>query len=170
MLMTRGVFRQNIQFPGISQIHSTIAPYRLLNNYGLFAVMTQDRPEIIVEGSMDGAYWENYEFYYKPGDVNRPPPFVAPHQPRLDWQMWFAALGPIKNSSWFYPFAQRLFDGSDSVRDLLAVDPFPDGPPRYLRARVFNYQFASPEEHERDGVWWKRTFSHVFLPPVVRRP
>ena len=169
MVMTRGVFRQNIRFPGISQIYSAIAPYRLLNNYGLFAVMTQDRPEIILEGSLDGTNWENYEFYYKPGDVYRPPPFVAPHQPRLDWQMWFVAQGPIKNSSWFYPFAQRLFDGSDSVRDLLAVDPFPDTPPRYLRARVFNYQFASPEERKTDGVWWKRTFSHVFLPPVVRR-
>ena len=83
--------------------------------------------------------------------------------------MWFAALGPIQNSPWFYKFLQRLFDGSEPVSKLLSLDPFHAAPPRYLRARIFNYRFSTPAEHKIDGVWWKRTFSHIFLPPTVRR-
>lgn len=169
MLLTRGAFRADIPFPqAIYKIYRAIAPYRVLNTYGLFAVMTTGRPEIILEGSADGEVWEKYEFTYKPGDVYRHPPFVAPHQPRLDWQMWFAALGPIRNSPWFHRFVQKLFEGSEPVRKLLLQDPFPDTPPSYLRARVFNYRFSSPAEHESDGVWWKRTFSHIYLGPIVR--
>lgn len=170
MILTRGAFRQDIHFPAIvHNIHSAIAPYRVLNSYGLFAAMTIDRPEIILEGSDDGVYWQSYEFYYKPGNVHRHPPFVAPHQPRLDWQMWFAALGPIRSSPWFHRFIQRLFEGSEPVRNLLSQDPFPDSPPRYLRARVFNYRFANETERAVDGVWWTRNFSHVYLPAVGRR-
>jgi predicted DCC family thiol-disulfide oxidoreductase YuxK len=169
MILTRGAFRQDIHFPDIiHKFYEAISPYRVLNSYGLFAAMTTERPEIILEGSADGISWQSYEFYYKPGDVHRHPPFVAPHQPRLDWQMWFAALGPIRNSAWFHRFTKRLFEGSVPVRQLLSQDPFPDIPPRYLRARVFNYRFASKTEHALDGVWWKRTFSHLYLPPIVR--
>ena len=71
----------------VAPVASAIAPFRSVNSYGLFAMMTTTRPEIVVEGSSDGATWTAYEFKYKPGDLNRPPPWVAPHQPRLDWQM-----------------------------------------------------------------------------------
>jgi predicted DCC family thiol-disulfide oxidoreductase YuxK len=171
MLLTRGAFRLDIQFPDpVRSVYGWIAPYRILNTYGLFAVMTTDRPEIILEGSSDGDFWKSYEFFYKPGDIHRAPPFVAPHQPRLDWQMWFAALGPIRNSPWFYGFAQRLFEGSPSVKKLLAQDPFPNTPPRYLRAHVFDYRFSSPEQRAKSGAWWTRSFSHVFMPPITQRP
>ena len=90
-----------------------------LNSYGLFAVMTTDRREIIVEGSNDGMNWLPYEFKYKPGDVNRRPAFVAPHQPRLDWQMWFAALGDYRQNPWFVNFCERLLQGSPEVLALL---------------------------------------------------
>lgn len=170
LLLARGTFRLDVTFPSVfSDLYGWVAPYRILNTYGLFSVMTTKRPEIIVEGSADGTHWEPYAFYYKPGDVGRRPPFVAPHQPRLDWQMWFAALGPIRSSPWFYHFAQRLFDGSEPVKKLLAIDPFPDVPPRYLRAHVFDYRFTSPSERAETGDWWTRSFSHVFLPPIVRR-
>jgi lipase maturation factor 1 len=170
LLLTRGAFRSEVRFPDLlHQVHQTIAPYRVINTYGLFSVMTMDRPEIVLEGSSDGVYWEPYEFYYKPGDIRRSPPFVAPHQPRLDWQMWFAALGPIRNSPWFYYFTQRLLEGSAPVKRLLALDPFPDSPPRYLRAHIYDYRFATPEERTLDRVWWKRSLSHAYLPTISRR-
>ena len=86
-------------------------PLRIVNSYGLFAVMTTTREEIIVEGSNDGVTWQAYEFPYKPGDVCRAPPIVAPYQPRLDWQMWFAALGSYQQNRWFVNFMVRLLAG-----------------------------------------------------------
>ena len=111
-----------------------VEPFRSMNRYGLFAVMTTSRPEIIVEGSDDQINWKAYEFKYKPGDVNRKPSFVEPHQPRLDWQMWFAALGNYQQNPWFISFCQRLLEGSPDVLALLAKNPFPSKPPR-LSAR-----------------------------------
>src|SRR5205085_4178585 len=99
----------------------------------LFSVMTIERPEIIVEGSVDGKEWQAYEFKWKPGDVNRRPCFIAPHQPRLDWQMWFAALGFYPNNPWFHHFLERLREGSPDVLSLLKTNPFPDQPPRFIR-------------------------------------
>lgn len=168
-LLPRSGFRIPVEPPALwSQAYSFIAPFRVLNTYGLFAVMTTTRPEIVIEGSDDGVYWQPYEFFNKPGDPRRRPPFVAPHQPRLDWQMWFAALGPIRNSPWFYGFIRRLFGGSPTVRALLSVDPFPDRPPRLIRARMYDYRFSTPAEKEIEGVWWKRTYTHDYLPPVTR--
>jgi hypothetical protein len=133
-----------------------VAPLRSVNTYGLFAVMTTTRPEIIVEGSNDGDRWIEYEFKYKPGDLKRRPPWVAPHQPRLDWQMWFAALGRYQDNPWFGALCARLLEGSPSVLALLARDPFAGHPPRYLRGVLYQYHFASIDEHRRDGVWWTR--------------
>ena len=91
------------------------SPFQIVNSYGLFAVMTTSRPEIIVEGSNDGEAWTAYEFRYKPGELNRAPRWVAPFQPRLDWQMWFAALGNFRQNLWFVGFVRRLLDGSPEV-------------------------------------------------------
>jgi predicted DCC family thiol-disulfide oxidoreductase YuxK len=168
-LLPRNAFRMDISAPTLwSQAYAVVAPFRVLNTYGLFAVMTTTRPEILIEGSEDGVYWQGYEFFHKPGSTSRRPPFVAPHQPRLDWQMWFAALGPIQNSPWFYGFIHRLFEGSPAVKALLSVDPFPDRPPRMIRARMYEYRFSSPNERAVEGVWWKRTYTHDYLPPVAR--
>src|SRR5262249_33118792 len=106
-----------------------LAPLRTINSYGLFAMMTTSRPEIIIEGSDDGMHWIEYEFKYKAGDLARRPGFVAPHQPRLDWQMWFAALERYQENPWFVRFLIRLLEGSPDVLALLANDPFPDAPP-----------------------------------------
>jgi hypothetical protein len=133
-----------------------IAPLRTVNSYGLFAVMTTTRPEIVVEGSNDGAAWTAYEFTYKPGDLTRRPPVVAPHQPRLDWQMWFAALGRYEENPWFANFCGRLLEGSQDVLRLLAFDPFGGHPPRFVRAVLYQYRFADMATHRATGAWWTR--------------
>jgi lipase maturation factor 1 len=143
-----------------------LAPLRTVNNYGLFAIMTTERREIIVEGSNDGMNWLPYEFKYKPGDVNRRPAFVAPFQPRLDWQMWFAALGNVRQNPWFANFCERLLQGSPDVLALLETNPFPDKPPRYIHAEFYDYHFTSFAERRATGAWWKREFVGEYLPPV----
>jgi lipase maturation factor 1 len=140
----------------------TVAPLRVVNSYGLFAVMTTERPEIVVEGSVDGLDWRAYEFRDKPGDVHRAPPMVAPHQPRLDWQMWFAALGSYQQNRWFVNFMIRLLQGEPTVTRLLAYNPFPDVPPKFVRARVYQYHFT--RWGSRD--WWTREERGTYFPPV----
>ena len=140
-------------------------PLRIVNSYGLFAVMTTTRQEIMVEGSNDGQTWQAYEFPYKPGDVYRPPPIVAPYQPRLDWQMWFAALGSYRNNRWFVNFVLRLLKGEPSVLRLLSYNPFPKSPPKYVRARSYSYTFT----HFGERAWWAREETGTYLPAVSLR-
>ena len=147
-----------------------IQPYRTVNSYGLFRVMTRQRPEIVIEGSRDGERWRPYEFRWKPGDPGRAPGWVQPHQPRLDWQMWFAALGSYRATPWFRRFQARLLEGASPVLDLLEEAPFPaDDPPRYLRARTFRYRFTDAREREQTGRWWKREEMGTYGPPLKRR-
>jgi lipase maturation factor 1 len=143
-----------------------VSPLRSVNSYGLFAVMTTTRPEIVVEGSDDGETWRAYEFRYKPGDPHRRPGFVAPHQPRLDWQMWFAALGgSCDQSPWLQGLFQRLREGSPPVVGLLGSNPFPDRPPRYVRALLYDYRFADLAAQRRTGEWWQRRLETGFCGP-----
>jgi hypothetical protein len=128
--------------------------------------MTTSRAEIIVEGSDDGQAWEAYEFKYKPGDVMRRPGFVEPLQPRLDWQMWFAALSDAEATRWFEPFVIRLLEGSPAVVGLLRRNPFREHPPRYIRALLYDYRFTTPAERRAKGAWWSRTLLGVYAPPV----
>jgi len=135
---------------------SIVEPFRIANSYGLFAVMTTSRLEIEIEGSNDGVEWRPYEFKYKPGDLAARPGFVAPHQPRLDWQMWFAALGSYQQNPWFMQLCRRLLEGSPDVLALLKSNPFPAAPPKYLRAEQFDYYFTDIAEWRRSGHWWRR--------------
>ena len=132
-------------------------PLRSLNTYGLFANMTKERPEIIVEGSIDGVTWKTYEFKYKPGRLDRAPPWLGPHMPRLDWQMWFAALaGNCRRAPWFLSFQKRLLENAPSVTALLADNPFATGPPpQFLRSTLWHYHFADPADHAQ-GLFWRR--------------
>jgi len=143
-----------------------LMPLRTVNGYGLFAVMTPKRDEIIIEGSDDGVNWLPYEFKYKPGDVNRRPAFVAPFQPRLDWQMWFAALGNYQQNPWFVNFCIRLLQGSPEVLALLEKNPFPKHPPHYIRAGFYDYQFTHFAGRRGVGAWWKREPAGEYLPPI----
>ena len=144
----------------------TVQPFRLVNTYGLFAHMTTSRPEIILEGSNDAREWKPYRFKWKAGDLDSPPGRVAPFQPRLDWQMWFAALGSPRSAPWFSSFVIRLLQGSPEVLELLEENPFPDGAPLYIRARLFDYQFTTLAERRETGNWWRREYQRDYLPAV----
>jgi predicted DCC family thiol-disulfide oxidoreductase YuxK len=142
-----------------------VEPLRLVNSYGLFAVMTTQRDEIIIEGSYDGSDWREYEFWYKPGDLSRRPPWNVPHQPRLDWQMWFAALDDPRRVTWFPRFLERLLRNEPSVTALLKRNPFAGKPPRYLRARFYDYTYAGAAE-KAGGRWWDRRLLGEYFPVV----
>ena len=158
------------QLLGIApRVQRALAPFYLTNTYGLFAVMTTVRNEIIVEGSNDGAQWREYEFRYKPGDVRHAPRWAAPHQPRLDWQMWFAALGSYRTNPWFVNFVLRLLEGSPDVTSLLDRNPFPGAPPRYIRALTYEYTFTDWQTRRTTGAWWRREPRGTYLPPVSLR-
>jgi hypothetical protein len=147
----------------IQILEQWIEPLRSANPYGLFRVMTTERPEITVEGSYDGVSWRPYRFRWKPCEPDRRPRFTTPHMPRLDWQMWFAALrGDCRNEPWFIRFELRLLEGSPEVLALLRENPFPDQPPRYLRARLSLYTFT--RRSSRD--WWASQDVGFYCPPM----
>lgn len=150
----------------VRMLMAVLEPYHLANSYGLFAVMTTSRVEIQLEGSSDGETWKAYEFKFKPGSLRRAPPVVAPFQPRLDWQMWFAALGTLEDNTWFTRFAHRLLAGSKDVTYLLAYNPFPKEPPKFLRAKKFEYHFSSWNELITGGQWWTRDECGDYMPVV----
>jgi lipase maturation factor 1 len=142
-----------------------IEPLRMVSSYGLFAVMTTERNEIIVEGSDDGVEWREYEFKYKPGNVGRRPSWNIPHQPRLDWQMWFAALDDPRRVSWFSHFLERLLQNEPTVTALLEKNPFADKAPQYIRAQFYDYNFSSTAEMHT-GLWWQRRSMGLYFPAV----
>jgi hypothetical protein len=165
-----GSFRVQVQWPKcIGHLHSSVAPYRTINGYGLFASMTTSRPEIIIEGSRDGSTWIPYEFKWKAGRLDQRPRLAAPYQPRLDWQMWFAALGDYRGNRWFLNFMIRLMEGSEDVLEQLKENPFPEKPPRFLRAVKYDYTYTSPEERRETGNWWKREELGLYCPVLQRQ-
>ena len=152
--------------PAVAQaVDRLIEPLHIVSSYGLFAVMTTERDEIVIEGSDDGVEWREYEFRYKPGDVARRPRWNIPHQPRLDWQMWFAALDDPRRLPWFSHFLQRLLENEPAVTALLEKNPFPDKPPRYVRAQFYDYTYAGSEEKAK-GLWWDRRPLGLYFPAV----
>lgn len=158
------------EFPAqMRKFAALTAPFGVVNSYGLFANMTTTRIEIDVQGSLDGEDWQSYVFSYKPEDVRRAPRWVAPHQPRLDWQMWFAALGNYQQNPWFGNLAVRLLTASPDVRLLFDRDPFAGTPPRYVRAIAYEYQFTDFTERKSTNSWWRRDLKGLYLPPVSLR-
>jgi len=161
-----GIFSGYVPSP-VRIVLNGVAPFHIVNTYGLFAVITTTRPEIIIEGSNDGQTWLAYEFKYKPGAVQRPPLQVAPHQPRLDWQMWFAALDDNSSQPWFENFMLRLQKGSPEVLALLEHNPFPNAPPRYVRAWLYKYNFTDFTTLNAEGTWWRRERIGLYFPRPV---
>ena len=147
--------------------HRALSPFQLSNSYGLFAVMTTERDEIDVEGSDDGVTWRSYPFRWKPGDPMREPAFVAPHMPRLDWQMWFASLGDVRRETWFLRFCDRLLRGSRPVTALLESTPFPRSPPRFVRALFWDYRFTNAATRRATGAWWRRELRGLYCPVLT---
>jgi hypothetical protein len=151
-------------------------PLRLVNSYGAFGSVTRTRHELVVEatdredaGDAD-ASWRAYEFRGKPGDPRRRPPQVAPYHLRLDWLLWFAAMGAMPGRElWFRRLLERLLDADPGVLRLLRRAPFGDEPPAAVRVLRYRYRFASPAERHERGVWWVRDQRTVVVPPVSRR-
>jgi hypothetical protein len=153
------------------EVLDLVSPVRSFNGYGLFRVMTTDRPELTIEGSNDGTNWLEYEFRYKPGSVVRRPAFVAPYHPRLDWQMWFAALDPNGSAEWLQSLMSHLQAGTPEVLALLGWNPFRGHPPRYIRIARYEYRFSTGAERQRTHAWWVRQlvgYLQVQPPPPTR--
>jgi len=144
---------------------SWTAPFQVVNSYGLFAVMTTTRPEIVFEASNDQQDWQEYELPYKPGDLRRGLPVIAPLQPRLDWQLWFAALSNEQQDPWVAVVALRLLQGEPQVLHLFSKVPF-KSPPRYIRAQRYLYSFTTPQERAQTGNIWNRSFVGPYLPTL----
>src|SRR5205823_1133305 len=146
-------------------------PFHLVNTYGAFGGITRTRNEIVIEGTNDpapdaSATWREYEFRGKPGEETRTPPQIAPYHLRLDWLMWFAAMSSPYEHPWFEPLLERLLEGDRATLGLLRTNPFPDHPPRFVRAQYYWYRFTTPEERRATGEWWHREPRAMYFPPV----
>jgi lipase maturation factor 1 len=145
-----------------------LEPFRIANQYGLFAVMTRARYEIEFQGSMDGQNWIAYPFRYKPQALNEAPRIYAPYQPRFDWNLWFASLGSWRD----YPIVPntelRLLSNDKDVLQLFAGNPFPQQPPQQIRALLWQYWFTSMEEKRKTGMWWRRQLRGLYAPTLER--
>jgi hypothetical protein len=146
-------------------------PLHLVGTYGAFGSITRPRYEVIVEGTDESVitpstHWRAYEFKGKPGDVNRAPPQIAPYHLRLDWLMWFAAMSSYREYPWFVNLIAKLLEGDSAVLGLLRTNPFPQQPPRYVRALLYEYHFTTPQEKKQTGAWWKRTLTGSYFPAV----
>uniref|UniRef100_A0A8C7S9T0 Lipase maturation factor n=1 Tax=Oncorhynchus mykiss TaxID=8022 RepID=A0A8C7S9T0_ONCMY len=160
-------------WPGVRRGYDAVSRYQLVNSYGLFRRMTGvgGRPEVVIEGSMDKVTWTEIEFMYKPGNLSAPPSVITPHQPRLDWQMWFAALGTHTHSPWFTSLIYRLLQGKTDVIELIQSDvsqyPFHQQPPTYLRAHRYKYWFTKTlADGSYPQRWWRRVYIEEFYPTV----
>ncbi len=154
-----GLFHVQQKIPALlSPLVRYTSTFAIVNNYGPFAIMTKERPEIIVQGSNDGIEWKTYKFNYKPVDLDQHLSWNIPHQPRLDWQMWFAALQPPSKVSWFNNFMVKLQQGSLPVLSLLDHNPFPNNPPLYVRALLYRYTYSSYEQRKKSGHIWQKEY------------
>ncbi|HMP77550.1 MAG TPA: lipase maturation factor family protein [Kiritimatiellia bacterium] len=166
-----GSLRVRVPWPGwVGGAVDRVAPFRSVNSYGLFAVMTKTRPEIVLEGTWDGERWFAYEFRWKPGDPGERPRWVAPHQPRLDWQMWFAALGTREGNPWLINLMVRLLQNEPDVLALLLYNPFEQQPPVQVRAVRYDYRFTTRAERAATGAWWAREYKDLYCPPFRLNP
>jgi hypothetical protein len=155
-------------------MNTSFDPFRLVNTYGAFGTVSRVRDEVVVEGTDHDApggdaAWREYEFKGKPGDVRRMPRQFAPYHLRLDWLMWFLPLSPRYGQSWFVTFLLRLLEGDAPTLRLLRRNPFPDRPPRYVRARMYRYRFTSPRERRTTGAWWSRELLGEYVRPITLR-
>jgi hypothetical protein len=146
----------------VSTVAEKVAPFLIVNPYGVFATTTTTRPEIVIEGSDDGTTWRPYVLPYMPGPVARAPTWNIPYQPRLDWQLWFASYGSIAQNRWIERLLQRLLEGSAPVVALFAETPFAEAAPKYVRAQLYDYRFAGLGA----DAWWQRRLDGAYFPQV----
>lgn len=152
-------------------MNASFNPLHLVNTYGAFGSVTKVRREVILEGTEEDTIgpdtvWKEYGFPCKPGDVSRAPCIVSPYHHRIDWQMWFAAMSTYRDHPWILNLAAKLLENDPAVTRLLARNPFPEGPPKYVRAELYEYHFTTPGEKAATGKWWKRRRVTGYLPPL----
>jgi len=153
------------------RMNSTFDPLHLVNAYGAFGSVGKVRYEVAIEGTADAAIsahteWREYGFKGKPGDPARIPRQWGPYHLRLDWLMWFAAISPSYARPWIGPLLQGLLSNNRDIVKLLRNNPFPDRPPTYVRALLYEYRFTTWTELIRDRVWWRRELVGDYLPPI----
>jgi lipase maturation factor 1 len=153
-----------LALPPFDYLAAVTSPFGISNGYGLFAVMTTARDEIIIEGSNDKVTWLAYELPFKPGDLRRPPPIVAPLQPRLDWQLWFASLSNYEQEPWLGHLMFKLLKGTPEVERLFRFDPFAGSAPKFIRASMYTYTFTDLQTLFQTGAWWRRTYKGPYFP------
>ena len=146
-------------------------PLHLVGTYGAFGSITRPRMEVVVEGTAEpvvnaATQWREYEFKGKPGDIQRAPPQIAPYHLRLDWLMWFAALSNYQNEPWFVHLVAKLLEGDAATLALLRSNPFPQQPPRYVRALLYEYHFTTAQQRMETKAWWTRTLIGPYFPPI----
>ena len=161
---------RNMISPG-QVMNQSYNPLHLVGTYGAFGSITRPRYEVIVEGTADAVLsdatkWRAYEFKGKPGDPGRSPPQIAPYHLRLDWLMWFAALSDYREHPWFVHFLAKLLEGDPATLGLLRTNPFPDAPPQFVRAELYEYHFTTPAEKRKTGQWWRRELVRDYFPAV----
>jgi hypothetical protein len=152
-------------------MNTSYNPFHLAGTYGAFGSITRQRFEVVVEGTTDpvitpSTQWKEYEFKGKPNDLARMPPQIAPYHLRLDWLMWFAAMSRFEEHPWFVNFMAKLLENDRPVLSLLKSDPFEGQAPKFVRAELYEYHFASPETHRKTGQWWVRTLAGPWFPQV----
>ncbi|MGC1157794.1 MAG: lipase maturation factor family protein, partial [Acidobacteriaceae bacterium] len=147
-----------------------LEPFRIANQYGLFAVMTRGRYEIEFQGSNDGENWTPYLFLHKPQALNEAPGIYAPYQPRFDWNLWFASLTDFQQAEIVPLTEERLLDGDADVLSLFKDNPFPKTPPRYVKAVLWQYWFTTLDEKSLNGDWWRRNLLGLYAPVLTRDP
>jgi hypothetical protein len=155
-------------FSRTQAMNASFEPFHLVNTYGAFGSISRERYEIIIEGTdadtpTDDAPWREYEFKGKPGNPRRRPCIVSPYHWKLDWQMWFAAMSDYRYHPWIVNFVAKMLQNDKPVLGLLANDPFPDKPPKFVRAELYLYHFT---DSHADGTWWKREHVGHYLPPL----
>ena len=170
-----------VAFMSIEPIRNLISPNQVMNTsynplhlvgtYGAFGGITRERFEIVVEGTSEtvvtpATQWKEYEFRGKPNDTSRMPPQIAPYHLRLDWLMWFAAMSDYTQHPWFVNFLAKLLQNDQPVLSLLKSNPFPDRPPKFVRAELYQYRLTDPATRKRNGQWWSRTEAGLYFPPI----
>ncbi len=144
-----------------------LEPFRIANQYGLFAVMTRGRYEIEFQGSNDATNWTPYPFRFKPQALNQAPGIYAPYQPRFEWNLWFSSLGDWQQNNLVPATEERLLLSSPAVLSLFKRNPFPSAPPRYVRAVLWQYWFTTSEEKRQTGNWWRRQYIGLYAPELT---
>lgn len=158
-----------LPYQTVSTVTNTLRPWFLINQYGLFARMTTTRNEIVIKGSADGKNWKQYEFKYKPSNTKIAPQWVQPHMPRLDWQLWFAALGTINQNQWLIKLMDKLANNDTDMNKIIFNNPFVQTKPNYIKADLYRYEFSTYKHWQKTGEWWIKQYRGSYSPTFIRK-